>query len=147
MVITPRPITLTFSYTKETHPHSPYVCGFATPGRDVPLGDVPRRPLLWEGGSGRPYYSLFLTRVVWLDVSGEGLGERFPKMGGLLHGGMHVHVVSCGGEFYPPSIGINSCPDCGGGVDITTMGGVNPSPDVPLTLPIVVMSTFPQTSP
>ena len=50
-VITPWPITPTFGYTKETHPHPPYVCGFTTPGRDVPLGDVPRRRLV--GGGGR----------------------------------------------------------------------------------------------
>ena len=33
----------------QMHPHSPYVCGFTTPGRDVPLGGVPWRRLVGGG--------------------------------------------------------------------------------------------------
>ena len=43
-------------YTKETHPHPPYVCGFTT-SAETSLGDVPRRRLVGGGVRTSIYYS------------------------------------------------------------------------------------------
>ena len=47
--ITPRPITPTFGCAKETHPHSPYVCGFGVCGRDASWWCVVGRGLVGGG--------------------------------------------------------------------------------------------------
>ena len=58
-VITPRPITPTFGYTKETHPHSVGSWLHDVWSRRVLV--VCRRDVSWEGGRGRPYYSSFAS--------------------------------------------------------------------------------------
>ena len=82
--ITPRPITPTFGYTKAPT----QVRGFATPGRDVPLGDVSLGGVSWEGGLGHVHTIRVvrpLREVVRLDVSGEGLyGLVSPRESGLV---------------------------------------------------------------
>ena len=55
-VITPRPITPTFGYTKEKLRRTRWVRGFTT-SAETSLGGVSLGGVSWGGGCGRPYYS------------------------------------------------------------------------------------------
>ena len=69
-VITPRPVTPTFGYTKENLRRTMWVRGFTT-SAGTSLGGVSLGGVSWGGGCGRPYYSSVAPER-------DGLGGRVP---------------------------------------------------------------------
>ena len=80
-VIIPRPITPTFSYTKETRPRSVGPSFRCMCGRGVSWWGVVGRGLVGGAVDMRKIRVLRLRGVVWVCVSQEGLGGRVPGRG------------------------------------------------------------------